>query len=134
MIIKGYIYMYICMYICMYVCVYIYTYICMYVYIYIHIHSSYVLRRFEMLIVQEIYDTSRNTWKSLWTSDVSVCIQSLNHVWLCDPTDCSPPGSSVHGISQARILEWVVSFSRDLLDTGIKSASQVTPPKFHSRA
>ena len=32
---------------------------------------------------------------------------------LCNPMDCSPPGSSVHGISQARILEWVtVSFSR----------------------
>ena len=26
---------------------------------------------------------------------------------LYDPMDCSPPGSSVHGISQARILEWV---------------------------
>ena len=32
---------------------------------------------------------------------------------LCDPMDCSLPGSSVHGISQARILEWVViSFSK----------------------
>ena len=32
---------------------------------------------------------------------------------LCDPIDCSPPGSSVHGIHQARILERVaVSFSR----------------------
>ena len=32
---------------------------------------------------------------------------------LCDPTDCNPPGSSVHGIFQARILEWVaISFSR----------------------
>ena len=32
---------------------------------------------------------------------------------LCKPMDCSPPGSSVHGISQARILEWVaISFSR----------------------
>ena len=31
---------------------------------------------------------------------------------LCDPMDCNPPGSSVHGISQARILEWVaISFS-----------------------
>ena len=30
-----------------------------------------------------------------------------------DPMDCSPPGSSVHGIFQARILEWVaISFSR----------------------
>ena len=26
---------------------------------------------------------------------------------LCDPMDCSPPGSSVHGILQTRILEWV---------------------------
>ena len=32
---------------------------------------------------------------------------------LCDPVDCGPPGSSVHGILQARILEWVaISFSR----------------------
>ena len=32
---------------------------------------------------------------------------------LCDPMDCSPPGSSVHGILQARILEWVaIPFSR----------------------
>ena len=32
---------------------------------------------------------------------------------LCDPMDCSPPGSCVHGILQARILEWVaISFFR----------------------
>ena len=32
---------------------------------------------------------------------------------LCDPMNCSPPGSSVHGILQARILEWVaISFTR----------------------
>ena len=38
---------------------------------------------------------------------------------LCDPMNCSPPGSSVHGILQARILEWVaISFSRDLPDPG----------------
>ena len=38
----------------------------------------------------------------------------LSHVWLFhDPMDCSPPGFSVHGIPQARILEWVaISFSR----------------------
>ena len=30
---------------------------------------------------------------------------------LCDPTDCSPPGSSVHGIFQSRILEWVALLS-----------------------
>ena len=31
----------------------------------------------------------------------------------CDPMNCSPPGSSVHGILQSRILEWVaISFFR----------------------
>ena len=38
-------------------------------------------------------------------------VRSLSRVRLCNPMDCSPPGSSVHGILQARILEWVsVSF------------------------
>ena len=32
---------------------------------------------------------------------------------LCDPMDGTPPGSSIHGILQAKILEWVaISFSR----------------------
>ena len=30
---------------------------------------------------------------------------------LCDPTDCSPPGSSTHGIFQAKVLEWVATSS-----------------------
>ena len=42
-----------------------------------------------------------------------LCAQSLSHVQLCNPMNCSPPGSSVHGIFQARILEWIaISFSR----------------------
>ena len=33
---------------------------------------------------------------------------------LCDPMDCSPPGSSVHGIFQARVLEWgAIAFSKE---------------------
>ena len=35
-----------------------------------------------------------------------------SYLTLCDPVGCNPPGSSVHGILQARILEWVaISFS-----------------------
>ena len=42
--------------------------------------------------------------------------------------DCSPPGSSVNGILQERILVWVVvSFSRDLPDPGIEPASLRSP-------
>ena len=42
-----------------------------------------------------------------------VKVKSLSRVWLCNPMDCSLLGSSVHGIFQARVLEWVtISFSR----------------------
>ena len=45
-----------------------------------------------------------------------------------DPMDCSPPGSSVHGITQATILEWVaISSSRDLRDPGIELESLTSP-------
>ena len=45
---------------------------------------------------------------------ICVCAKLLqSSETLCDPTDCSPPGSSVHGILQARILGWVaMPFSR----------------------
>ena len=44
---------------------------------------------------------------------VCICAQPRSRVRLCDPVDCSPPGSSVPGIPQARILEWVATpFSR----------------------
>ena len=43
---------------------------------------------------------------------------------LCDPMDCSPPGSSVHGILQARILEWVaIPFRRWSPNPGIEPGS-----------
>ena len=47
------------------------------------------------------------------------------YLTLCDPLDCSPPGSSVHGIFQTRIMEWVaISFSRGVFPTrGIKPRS-----------
>ena len=37
----------------------------------------------------------------------AVCCAVLSRVQLCSPLDCGPPGSSVHGILQARVLEWV---------------------------
>ena len=43
---------------------------------------------------------------------------------LCDSMDCSLLGSSVHGILQARILEWVaIPFSRGSSDPGIELAA-----------
>ena len=47
---------------------------------------------------------------------------------LCDPMDCSPPGFSVHGILQARILEWVpFPPPGDLPHPGIEPASLASP-------
>ena len=42
-----------------------------------------------------------------------MCLVAQLCLTLCDPIDCSLPGSSAHGILQARILEWVaIPFSR----------------------
>ena len=50
---------------------------------------------------------------------------------LCDSMDCSPPCFSVHGICQARVVEWVaVSFSGDLLDPGIEPVFLESPTFF----
>ena len=59
-----------------------------------------------------------SVFTSLWNYCVRVCVcacmraQLLSGVWLCNSMDCSLPGSSVYGISQARILERVaISYS-----------------------
>ena len=59
-------------------------------------------------------DSARScAWPPLWPlwQLVAPAVQSPSHVWLCNPTDCGPPGSSVHGILQARILELIAIFS-----------------------
>ena len=57
-----------------------------------------------------------------------VCMHVQLCATLCNPMDCSLPGSSVHGILQATIQEWVaMPFSRDLLHPGIKPASLMSP-------
>ena len=44
-------------------------------------------------------------------TSICLCLGAQSFATLCDPMDCSPPGSSVHGVSQARILEWAVGQS-----------------------
>ena len=58
----------------------------------------------------KIVPTSRFLWDSFRLVYDAYCCCSLvakSCLTLCDPMDYSPPGSSVHGILQARILEWV---------------------------
>ena len=72
----------------------------------------------------------RGTWTSAgcllqcYKRNVYVCLVGS----LCDPVDRSPPGSSVHGVFQARILEWAaLSIPRDLPDLGMELESLVSP-------
>ena len=47
-----------------------------------------------------------------WVGEVKWSEVAQSYLTLCNPMDCSPPGSSIQGIFQARILEWVaISFS-----------------------
>ena len=58
-----------------------------------------------------------------------LCAKSLQLcLTLCGHLDCSPPGSSVYEVLQARILQWVaIPFSRNLPDPGIIPASLTSP-------
>ena len=59
-----------------------------------------------LLSLSCLYGTSHHVG-ILWSEESEVTQSCLT---LCDPMGCSPPGSSVHGILQARILEWVAIF------------------------
>ena len=63
------------------------------------------------------------------THTLEYCAQSLQVCpAVCDPMDYSPPGSSVHEILKARIVEWVaMPSSRDLPDPGIEFESPDLP-------
>ena len=64
-------------------------------------------------------------------SDSRLSLQSCPT--LCDPMDCSPPGSSVHRILQARILEWVAMyFSRGT--SWLRNRIHVEPNQTHELA
>ena len=52
------------------------------------------------------------------------CLVAKSCLTLCDPMNCIPPGSSVYGIFQARILEWVaIPFSSGSFNAGLKPVS-----------
>ena len=78
---------------------------------------------------------SMKTWDrltgTLWTLSVYMCVCSLSRVWLCDPMDCSLPGSSVHGILQAKILKWfAISSTRGCSWPGVQTMSSALAGRF----
>ena len=71
-----------------------------------------------MVTTFKLINTSITCYHCVWGGvgcgeNVRACSATLSCPTLCDPIDCSPPGSSVYGIFQARTLEWItISFSR----------------------
>ena len=73
--------------------------------IYSYLHKFYLLAA----LIQLLNYTSTS---DVWIASPTVLV-AQSCPTLCNPMDCSPPDSSVHGILQARILEWVaIPFSR----------------------
>ena len=73
--------------------------------------KSYSLTRDGTCISEAIPIRELMKWSEVKWSEVAQLCPTL-----CDPMDCSLPGSSVHGILQARILEWVaISFSMNII-------------------
>ena len=59
------------------------------------------------------------------------CLRAQSCLTLCDPMDCSPPGSSVHGVLQTTRLEWVaISYSRGSSHPGITPTSPALAGSF----
>ena len=73
----------------------------------------------------------RILWGEILQSPLRKVLSAQSCLNLCDPMDYSPPGSSVHGISQARILEWVaISSSKGSSWPGIELVSPALTGRF----
>ena len=74
---------------------------------------KYLMWKKNVEYLSNFYTAYMLKWYCLGCVCVCVCVQLFSHLQLCNPMDYSPLVSSVHGIFQARILEWVaISFSR----------------------
>ena len=80
-----------------------------YVHIKIYLQQKIIHSRKNLERTQVVFKRQTNCGKSIQWNFLVVLL--LSQVQLFDPTDCSPPDSSVHGTSQARILEWVAMSS-----------------------
>ena len=64
-------------------------------------------------MLQLLYSIQLYQYSTIFNAKLDVCLCALLCPTLCCPMDCRPPGSSVHGIFQVRLLEWnAISYSR----------------------
>ena len=86
--------------------------------IYLHLNQSDRLHNYTLFTLKVIHSSFNNVDHCAAVHLNNLVITALiaqSCSTLCSTMDCSPPGSSIRGISQARILKWVaISFSRGL--------------------
>ena len=76
-----------------------------------------------LMFIAELFKITK-----IWKWPKCVCMHAQSYSVLCNPMDCSLQGSSVHGIFQVRILEWVVMpSSRGSCQPGIELTSPMSP-------
>ena len=92
------------------------------------------LNIYSLALFRRSLPTSDVKWNEKASKTFYVCVHAQLFQLcptLCDPMDCSPPGSSLHSISQARILEWLLFPSPgDLLNPGMEPTSPALEGKF----
>ena len=92
------------------------------------------LNIYSLALFRRSLPTSDVKWNEKAFKTFYVCVHAQlfqSCPTLCDPMDCSPPGSSLHSISQARILEWLLFPSPgDLLNPGMEPTSPALEGKF----
>ena len=111
-------------YVCRWYVSYIYIYMdiykpCMYLYLKTGVNfcnMCFTERNLVKNILNHLVFRPKRTIRIIYWSPqpLLLCIIVVylqNHIWLCEPMDCSPPGSSTHGISQATTV--AISFSRE---------------------
>ena len=85
-----------------------------------------ILHNKQEKVIWQLYIHLKHVFQNLVHLYVCVLCRSVMSD-SCNAINCSPPGSSVHGIFQARILEWVaISFSGDLPYPGIEPTTRVS--------
>ena len=77
-------------------------------------YLTLILLRHKRLLSDSFYPACWCLIDQVGCCSLYCCLVTESCLTLCNPTDCSPAGSSVHGILQERILAWVaISFSRE---------------------
>ena len=101
----------------------LYAYVCVYIYVYISFlevkpSRESILNQKSLSLLKQSFQCFINKTSDSGDLDTGIVRKKESEVaqlcpTLCDPMDCSLPGCSVHGIFQAKILEWItISFSR----------------------